>query len=48
MYKKQSEKGEGKYMIIAVDTGNKMVKTETAEFHARIEVLDQMRGDGGR
>lgn len=32
-------------MIIAVDTGNKMVKTETAEFHAGVEVLDQMPGE---
>lgn len=32
-------------MIIAVDTGNKMIKTETMEFNAGVEVLDQMPGD---
>ena len=29
-------------MIISVDTGNKMIKTETLEFHAGVEILDQM------
>lgn len=32
-------------MIIAVDTGNKMIKTETLEFHAGLEILDQMPGE---
>lgn len=32
-------------MIISVDTGNKMIKTETLEFNAGIEVLDQIPGE---
>lgn len=32
-------------MIMAVDTGNKMIKTETLEFHAGLEILDQMPGE---
>lgn len=32
-------------MIIAVDTGNKMIKTEDMEFHAGVEMLDQMPGE---
>lgn len=32
-------------MIITVDTGNKMIKTETLEFHAGVEILDQIPGE---
>lgn len=32
-------------MIISVDTGNKMMKTETLEFNAGLEILDQMPGE---
>lgn len=32
-------------MIIAVDTGNKMIKTETLEFNSGVEILDQMPGE---
>lgn len=32
-------------MIMTVDTGNKMIKTDTLEFHAGVEVLDQMPGE---
>lgn len=30
---------------MTVDTGNKMIKTDTLEFHAGVEVLDQMPGE---
>lgn len=32
-------------IILSVDTGNKMIKTENLEFHSGIEVLDQMPGE---
>lgn len=32
-------------MIISVDTGNKMIKTETLEFNAGVEVYDQIPGE---
>lgn len=32
-------------MIITVDTGNKMIKTESQEFHAGVEILDQIPGE---
>lgn len=32
-------------MIISVDTGNKMMKTETLEFHAGLEIIDQIPGE---
>lgn len=32
-------------MIISVDTGNKMIKTETMEFNAGVEVIDQIPGE---
>ena len=31
-------------MIMTVDTGNKMIKTDTLEFNAGVEILDQMPG----
>lgn len=38
-------KGEQENMIIAVDTGNKMIKTETLEFNSGVEIFDQMPGE---
>lgn len=32
-------------MIISVDTGNKMIKTDTLEFNAGVEIIDQMPGE---
>ena len=32
-------------MIMTVDTGNKMIKTDTLEFNAGVEILDQMPGE---
>lgn len=32
-------------MIISVDTGNKLIKTDNMEFDAGVEVLDQMPGE---
>lgn len=32
-------------MIMTVDTGNKMIKTDTQEFNAGVEILDQMPGE---
>lgn len=31
-------------LIVSVDTGNKMIKTENLEFHSGLEILDQMPG----
>ena len=32
-------------LIMSVDTGNKMIKTENLEFHTGLEILDQMPGE---
>lgn len=32
-------------LILSVDTGNKMIKTENLEFHSGLDVLDQMHGE---
>ena len=32
-------------MVISVDTGNKMIKTEHYEFNSGIDVLDTIPGD---
>lgn len=32
-------------LIMSVDTGNKMIKTENLEFHSGLEILDQMPGE---
>lgn len=37
-----SDKKGDAYMIIAVDTGNKMIKTENYEFHSGVEILDTL------
>ncbi len=46
MAHKTGQKPErGNSMIISVDTGNKLIKTENMEFDAGVEVLDQMPGE---
>ena len=32
-------------LILSVDTGNKMIKTENLEFHSGLDILDQMPGE---
>lgn len=41
----RQRKGVQETMMISVDTGNKMIKTETVEFSAGLELLDQMPGE---